>query len=219
MIDPELYWHPHGRLPQEPWPDNLFDGMGEFPVILADPPWLFKNYSKKGEKKNANQHYECLPTTQIAALPVRKLAPKVGALFMWATFPMLKDAFLVMEKWGYEYRAAAPWAKQSKTGRTWAFGGGYIFRATSEILLVGCRGKPTRKSKSIRNLIVAPVREHSRKPDVTFEMVEALYDGPYLELFARQARPGWKRWGKEAPPEVAALGEAPEARAEAEQVD
>lgn len=176
-----------------------FSGMprNAFGAIVCDPPWRFSNYSKKGEEKNAVSHYDCMALEDIAALPVLDLAAKDCALVMWATAPMLPQAIAVMKAWGFTFKTAGSWAKRSKTGEKWAFGTGYVFRSAAEFFLVGTVGKPKVKSRSIRNLIVAPVREHSRKPDDMHRNVEALFDGPYLEMFAREPRPGWYAWGNE----------------------
>ena len=168
-----------------------------FGAILADPPWYFRNYSAKGEAKNPVAHYQCMSTADIAALPVHQLAGPDCALFMWATAPMLPDAVALMSAWGFTFKSAGAWAKQSSTGKTWAFGTGYCFRSAAEFYLLGTIGKPKVRSRSIRNLIVAPVREHSRKPDSLHRDVEALYAGPYAELFAREPRKGWEAWGNE----------------------
>jgi len=126
---------------------------------------------------------------------------------------MLPEALAVMEAWGFDYVSGGAWGKQSSTGNKWQFGTGYVLRSASEPLLVGRRGKPKVQSHSIRNLIVTdtagdeftnftawiadPVREHSRKPDDTHAMVEALFSPPYVELFARQRRRGWTSWGND----------------------
>jgi len=168
-----------------------------FGVILADPPWYFENYSEKGEGKNPVAHYDCMDLEAIKALPVGHHAKPDCALFMWATAPMLPQAFEVMAAWGFAFKTAGAWAKESKTGEKIAFGNGYIYRSAAEFYLVGTLGKPKAKSHSVRNLIWEPVREHSRKPDQMHIDVEALFDGPYLELFARQQRPGWTAWGNQ----------------------
>lgn len=168
-----------------------------FGAILADPPWYFRNYSAKGEAKNPVSHYQCMSTADIVALPVHQLAGPDCALFMWATAPMLPDAVALMSAWGFAFKSAGAWAKQSSTGKSWAFGTGYCFRSAAEFYLLGTIGKPKVRSRSIRNLIVAPVREHSRKPDSLHRDVEALYAGPYAELFAREPRKGWEAWGNE----------------------
>lgn len=183
---------------------------GGFGCIYADPPWRFENYSAKGERKNPNQHYDCVTTDDLEEFPVRLLAAKDCWLWMWATFPMLPQALRVMDQWGFEYRAGAAWAKQSKLSAGMdlddpdaklAFGPGYIFRSAAELLLVGARGKPKLfkrdGSRSIRNLIVEPVREHSRKPDSVYDMIELRVPGPYVEIFSRSSRAGWASWGNE----------------------
>jgi len=110
---------------------------------------------------------------------------------------MLPEALDVMRAWGFKFKTAGAWAKESKSGEKVAFGTGYVFRSAAEFYLVGTIGKPEIKSRSIRNLIWSPVREHSRKPDQIFRDVEELFEGPYLELFAREPRPGWTSWGNQ----------------------
>jgi N6-adenosine-specific RNA methylase IME4 len=110
---------------------------------------------------------------------------------------MLPDALRLMQAWGFAFKSAGAWAKQSSSGEKWAFGTGYCFRSAAEFFLLGAIGKPRVLSRSIRNLIVAPVREHSRKPDDLHRAAEALYAGPYCELFAREGRPGWDVWGNQ----------------------
>lgn len=177
---------------------------GPFNCILADPPWSFKNFSPKGHAKGAHAQYACMDRAELTLLPVRSVAAEDCALFMWATWPMLPDAIVLMSAWGFTYKTGGAWAKQSKTGSAWAFGTGYIFRSASELLLVGTRGKPEWLNRSERNLWVAPIREHSRKPDIVHQMIERLTPGPRLELFARETRPGWTAWGNE----TAKFGEA-----------
>ena len=166
-------------------------------AIIADPPWRFSNYSAKGEAKNPVAHYGCLSLEQLRALPVNHLAAPDCALFMWATAPMLPEALQLLAAWGFEFKTAGSWGKQSSTGAAWSFGTGYILRSAAEFYLVGTRGKPKVRSHSVRNFIAAPIREHSRKPDQLHDDVEALYAGPYAELFARARRPGWSSWGND----------------------
>lgn len=166
--------------------------------ILADPPWQFENYSAAGEGRNPVAHYPCMGVDDIARLPVGHLAAPDCALIMWATFPMLPEALEVMKAWGFTYKTGGAWAKLSSTGRRPAFGTGYIYRSAAEVWLVGTIGRPEIRNRSTRNLIAAPVREHSRKPDRMHEDLEGLYHGPYLELFARERRPGWDAWGNDA---------------------
>lgn len=166
-------------------------------TILADPPWLFETWSEKGEGKAAQAHYDCMPTTDLKRLQVGHLAAPDCLLFMWATFPMLPQALEVMTAWGFRYVAGGAWAKQSQTGDKWAFGPGYRLRIACEPFLLGVIGRPPILSRSERNLIVAPTREHSRKPEEQYRKIEAMGEPPYAELFARSRRPGWDSWGRE----------------------
>lgn len=166
-------------------------------AIIADPPWRFRNFSAKGEAKNPVAHYDCMDIEALQRLPVDQLAAPDCAMFMWATAPLLPAAISLMAAWGFTFKSAGAWAKQSSTGKAWAFGTGYCFRSAAEFYLLGTIGKPRVLSRSVRNLIVAPVREHSRKPDTLHADVETLYAGPYAELFAREARPGWDAWGNQ----------------------
>lgn len=166
-------------------------------LILCDPPWRFANWSEAGEGKNPLAHYACVDLAGIKALPVGQLAAPDCALVMWATAPMLPQAIETMAAWGFAFKTAGAWAKQSSTGEKWAFGTGYVLRSAAEFFLIGTIGKPKALSRSVRNLIVAPVREHSRKPDAMHELCEALFGGPRCELFARERRSGWSCWGNE----------------------
>lgn len=168
---------------------------GRFGAILADPAWRFATRSPKGEAKSPQRHYECMSLAEISALPVADVAADDCALFLWATFPMLPHALLVMARWGFIYKTGGAWAKRSSADASWAFGPGFIFRGASELLLVGTRGQPKWRSRSERNLWVAPVREHSRKPDEVHAMIERTAAAPFLELFSRESRPGWTAWG------------------------
>jgi N6-adenosine-specific RNA methylase IME4 len=172
--------------------------MFGYGLLLADCPWLYETYSEKGQAKSAQAHYDCMPTDEIASLNAGRLAGRDAICLMWATFPMLQDALRVMAAWGFDYKTGASWAKRSPRNRGWAFGSGYIFRSASELLLLGTTGDPQPRSKSIRNLIFAPVRGHSRKPDQVYGMAEALSVGPHIELFPRQRRRGWDSWGNES---------------------
>lgn len=166
-------------------------------AMIIDPPWRFRNFSAKGEAKNPVAHYDCMDIEALRCLPVDQLAAPDCAMFMWATAPLLPEAISLMAAWGFTFKSAGAWAKQSSTGKAWAFGTGYCFRSAAEFYLLGTIGKPRVLSRSVRNLIVAPVREHSRKPDTLHANVEALYAGPYAELFAREARSGWDAWGNQ----------------------
>lgn len=169
---------------------------GPFSVVYADPPWRWRPFSDRtGLKKSPQSHYDCMELDDIKAMQIP--AAKDSFLLMWATFPMLPQALEVMKVWGFTYKTGGSWAKRSKRDRAWAFGTGYIFRSASELLLVGTKGSPKWLSKSERNLWVAPLREHSRKPDMVHDMIERSTSGPRLELFARQEREGWTVWGND----------------------
>lgn len=174
--------------------------VGQYRVLLCDPPWRYQNWSRAGEGKGAARHYDCLTIDELKALRVSAgldyvCAPD-AACFMWATFPMLREAVDLMEAWGFAYKSGGAWGKTTSTGKI-AFGTGYLYRSAAEIWLLGTRGNPKARSKSVRNLILAERREHSRKPDQMHADIERLFEGPYLELFARESRPGWDSWGNE----------------------
>lgn len=183
--------------------------VGEFGLILADPPWRFSTFDGKSTvPTQAVDPYATMSLDDIKGLPMSFTGAADCVLVMWATAPLLPEAIEVMRAWGFAFKTAGAWAKQSSTGLKWAFGTGYVFRSATEFFLVGMRGAPAIRSRSIRNLIVAPVREHSRKPDDMHVLCERLFDGPYLELFARAPRAGWTVWGNETAKFADRAGEA-----------
>lgn len=181
--------------------------QGGWKAILADPPWGFKTWSgpeKKVASRGTVAPYRTLEMTDIARLPVSTLAAEDAVIFLWVVWPTLPEALEVMECWGFSYKTCAfAWLKADPY-RLWGLeedvrmGLGYWTRANSEVCLLGTRGKVKRKDNSVRQGIIAPIREHSRKPDCVHERIERLVEGPYLELFGRQSRPGWTVWGNEA---------------------
>lgn len=179
--------------------------VGGFPVICADNPWQFKTFSKRG-LDGRPQHYNRLSLDDLKRLPVRSLAAKDCHLFFWTSGPFLEQAFQIIRAWGFQYSSIAftwvkLWPKQADAllydDSSFAMGQGYTTRKNTEICLLAKVGRPTRKSKSVRELIIAGRREHSRKPDEATRRIEEYADGPYLELFARTKRPGWSVWGNE----------------------
>lgn len=176
---------------------------GHYGAILADPPWSFKAWSGKGTARAADNHYQTMSIESIAALPVADLAADECALFLWICWPSLQDALRVVEAWGFTYKTCAfSWMKGDPY-RLFADGAtpdmllGYWTRANTEPCLLATRGKPKRLNADVRQGIIAPRREHSRKPDEIHGRIERLVAGPYLELFARTQRPGWDAWGNE----------------------
>ncbi|WP_246478915.1 MT-A70 family methyltransferase [Kaustia mangrovi] len=172
---------------------------GPFGCILADPPWSFRTWSgKKGTPhRSANDHYMTTATADLAALPVQELAAKDCALFMWVVDSHIDQAIELGRAWGFRFKTRAfTWRKLTAKG-TPRIGMGYWTRKQTELCLLFTRGKVRRKDKGVREIIDAPRREHSRKPDEQYERIERLVDGPYIELFARQRRAGWQAWGNE----------------------
>jgi N6-adenosine-specific RNA methylase IME4 len=180
----------------------LFAGLplGYFGAGIVDPPWHFGTWSDKGRGKCADRHYDCLSLTEIEALPVGELFRRDAAIALWFPQHVSHLAPEVMRAWGFAPRTQGAWAKQSSTGRRWHFGNGKILRCAAEFYLIGVRGHPPVRSHGVRNLIVAPVRAHSHKPDQLHADMEQLFDGPHLELFARRHRPGWTCWGNQLEP-------------------
>lgn len=173
--------------------------MFGFNIIHADPPWSFDNWSEKGEDRNPNQHYPTMGWEQIAALPVGDLAARDCACFLWCVDPLLDRGFDVLRRWGFRFVTVAfTWAKRTSTDSHWHMGTGYYTRANPEICLLGMMGNLSRKSAGVRQLVVEPIREHSRKPDRIAADIEALFGPlPRIELFARTTRPGWTSWGNQ----------------------
>jgi N6-adenosine-specific RNA methylase IME4 len=168
-------------------------------AILADPGIAFQAYSKKGEGRTPQKHYRCSPLEELTAIPVAGAAAKDCFLFLWVPLRSIDFVEPLMHAWGFNFSGSAfAWAKLNPKGVGWFMGGGYGTRHNVEVCWLGRRGKPQRKSMGVRELIIAPRREHSRKPHETHQRIEALCDGPYLELFARQQYPGWTCIGDEA---------------------
>jgi N6-adenosine-specific RNA methylase IME4 len=158
---------------------------------------------KVEESRHAERYYETLEFAQLAEMPVASLAAADCSLFLWATGPMLAHALTLFPCWGFAYKTIAfTWVKTpnqldlfQQNGR---MGMGYWTRSSSEICLLGTRGRPKRLNADVRQEILEPRREHSRKPSCVHERIERLVAGPYLELFARDSsRPGWAYWGNE----------------------
>jgi len=173
-----------------------------FGAILADPPWHFETWGEGGNR-NVTSKYPTMSVREIARLPVEELAAPNCTLFLWSVWPKLFEAVQVIEMWGFTYKTCAfSWMKADPyrlfaDDKTPFAGMGYWTRANTEPCLLATRGKPKRINADVRQGIIAPRREHSRKPDEIHERIERLVDGPYLEMFARSPRRGWTVWGNQ----------------------
>lgn len=174
----------------------------KFKTILADPPWQFQNKTGKvaPEHKRLNR-YGTMTLDDIKALPVAQAADDVAHLYLWVPNALLPEGLEVMKAWGFKYKSNLIWHKIRKDGGSDGRGVGFYFRNVTEVILFGVRGKNARTlapGRSQVNLLATRKREHSRKPDEQYDIVEACSPGPYLELFARGKRKGWSVWGNQA---------------------
>jgi N6-adenosine-specific RNA methylase IME4 len=194
-----------------------FSGLprGHFKLISADPPWHFRartalQVGNWTSRRDAEKHYAVMGSEEIAAMPVGELAAKDAHLFLWTTGPTLPQAFELIKAWGFRYSAIGfTWVKLKRSHNPNQLrvlptaagdlhtGLGLTTRKNAEFCLLARRGNCRRESKKIREIILSPVREHSRKPDEAYDRMREYAIGPYLELFARTARPGWTSWGNE----------------------
>lgn len=176
---------------------------GKFDVLLVDPPWDFEVWNRDtGSGRSPSAHYNTMSLEAICALPVKELAAKNCALFLWAVWPRIFDAQKVIEAWEFTYKTLAwEWIKLNPSGVGFHLGMGYYTRANPEPCLLAVRGLMPVATRSERNLIITPVMAHSRKPDDQYRKIEALYPNRrYLELFARRRWAShWAIWGNQAP--------------------
>lgn len=182
---------------------------GQFGAILCDPPWSFLTYGKKRTTphRTAEDHYQTMTHDDLVQIPVASVAATDCALFMWVVDSHLDVAIDLGKAWGFDFKTIAfIWAKTTQRSKQFGFfppetthriGMGYWTRKQAEICIMFTRGRPRRIGKGVRQIIEAPRREHSRKPDEIHERIEALVAGPYLELFARAPKAGWAVWGNE----------------------
>jgi N6-adenosine-specific RNA methylase IME4 len=171
----------------------------KYKIIYADPPWQYRVYSKKGQGRSAENHYHTMNIKDIMALPVDKIADKDCILFLWITFPCLKEGIEVMERWGFKYKTCGfNWVKRNKKKNTYFMGLGFWTRSNSEVCLIGTKGQPKRVSKSVSQICDARIMEHSRKPaEIRERIVELCGELPRIELFARDKVKGWDSLGDE----------------------
>lgn len=174
--------------------------MGKkYKVIYADPPWQYRVYSKKGQGRSAENHYHTMNIDDIRSLPVADIADDDCVLFLWITFPCLKEEISVMESWGFTYKTCGfNWVKRNKKKDTYFMGLGFWTRSNSEVCLIGTKGNPKRVSKAVSQICDARVMAHSKKPDeIRKRIVELCGDVPRIELFARKTADGWDCLGDE----------------------
>lgn len=185
----------------DPYPMGRKELMTEkkYGIIYADPPWRYRVFAKKGAGRTAESHYPTIAIEEMRALPVGELAAKDCALFLWVTFPLLREAFSLLEAWGFTYKTIAfVWVKLNKKTPSLFWGMGCWTRANAELCILATKGSPRRQSAKVHQVIVSPVEAHSKKPDITRDkIIELLGDLPRVELFARQAAEGWDVWGNE----------------------
>lgn len=186
--------------PFEPLP------MFSFDVVMADPPWPWEAYSDKGLEKSPEAQYQTMSMDEIAALPVGDLCSDGGIIWLWATWPLIDKQAAIMRNWGFVPRTGGAWAKRTESGKL-RWGTGYVLRSVCEPFLIGSLSNKKARGSSLTNLIETVsdsvldgiAREHSRKPDEAYALLEALSPGARrADVFSRQERIGWSAWGNEA---------------------
>jgi N6-adenosine-specific RNA methylase IME4 len=183
-----------------PADDLLAKATQRYSTILADPPWQFQNRTGKMAPEHRRLlRYPTMELKEIIDLPVAKLAAAKSHLYLWVPNAMLPDGLKVMEAWGFTYKTNLIWYKVRKDGGSDGRGVGFYFRNVTEVLLFGLRGsmRTLQPGRTQVNLLATRKREHSRKPDEIYDLIESCSPGPYLELFARFKRKGWNQWGNE----------------------
>lgn len=186
---------------------EAFTAGRKFKTILADPPWQFTNKTGKiaPEHKRLSR-YATMTLDDIKGLPVASAAASTAHLYMWVPNALLPEGIEVLRAWGFGYKSNIVWYKVRKDGGPDGRGVGFYFRNVTELLLFGVRGKDARTLQPGRtqvNIMSTRKREHSRKPDEQFDLIQSCSPGPYLEMFARGERPGWAIWGDQAHAEYA----------------
>ena len=184
--------------------DDLLNAVGnkKFATVLADPPWQFQNRTGKMAPEHKRlQRYPTMSLQEIKDLPVEAIVADTAHLYLWVPNALLAEGMQVMEHWGFTYKTNIIWYKVRKDGGPDRRGVGFYFRNVTEIILFGVRGKNARTlqpGRSQENIISSRKREHSRKPDEQYKLIEACSSGPRIELFARGPREGWFVWGNQS---------------------
>lgn len=174
----------------------------QFATILADPPWQFVNRTGKVAPEHRRlSRYGTMSLEEICALPVERITASTAHLYLWVPNALLPEGIQVLQAWGFTYKSNIIWHKVRKDGGSDGRGVGFYFRNVTEMILFGTRGKNARTLPPGRrqvNYLATRKREHSRKPDEQYEIIESCSPGPYLELFGRGVRKGWSTWGNQA---------------------
>lgn len=180
---------------------DIFTTENKYDIIYADPPWRFNVWSRDtGLDRSADKHYPTMTKEDIENLPIREISSNNAVLFLWVTYPCLEQGLELIKKWGFTYKTCAfSWIKLNPKSKTDFVGMGYYTRANNEICLLATKGKPLKRaSRSVRQIVMTPIEEHSKKPsEVRDRIVELFGDIPRIELFARQHAEGWDCWGNE----------------------
>ena len=183
--------------------------VGEYGTILADPPWRFANRTGKVAPEHRRlSRYDTMTQAEICSLPIADAAAPASHLYLWCPNALLAEGLEVMAAWGFKYKTNLVWHKVRKDGGSDGRGVGFYFRNVTELVLFGVRGSLRTAAPGRRqvNLLATRKREHSRKPEELYPIIEACSPGPFLELFARYPQPGWAVWGDESAPEVIPRG-------------
>jgi N6-adenosine-specific RNA methylase IME4 len=184
---------------------------GLYSTILADPPWQFQNRTGKVAPEHRRLlRYPTMELKEIMQLPVARLAAAKSHLYLWVPNALLQEGLRVLEAWGFTYKSNLVWYKVRKDGGPDGRGVGFYFRNVTELILFGVRGsmRTLQPGRTQVNILSSRKREHSRKPDQIYELIEACSPGPYLELFARFRQQGWDQWGNEDVEENSMIGVA-----------
>lgn len=182
-----------------------FGGM-KFGTVLADPPWRFQNRTGKMAPEHKRlSRYTTMTLDEIMELPVSQIVLPQSHLYLWVPNALIREGLETMKRWGFTYKTNVVWHKVRKDGEPDGRGVGFYFRNVTELVLFGVRGNLRTLAPGRRqvNIIKTRKREHSRKPDELYDIIEGCSPGPYLELFARYQWPNWHAWGDELPRETA----------------
>lgn len=194
------------HLPRKTAAEDLLDKIqGPFTTIYADPPWRFQNRTGKMAPEHQRLlRYPTMTLEEILELPVNRLSASEAHLYLWIPNALIAEGLEVMKRWGFTYKTNLVWYKIRKDGGPDGRGVGFYFRNVTELILFGVRGSMRTLDPGRRqvNLVAQRKREHSRKPDEVYDLIEECSPGPYLELFARHPRNGWTQWGNESVEDV-----------------